>query len=43
MITLRNVMDIRTGNEYSVVRVKANKARYFVPIVEEPEEEPVEE
>lgn len=31
MITLYDVMDIRTGNIYSVVRVKANKARWFVP------------
>lgn len=39
MITLRNVMDIRTGNIYSVVKVKANKARYFVPVEEEEEAE----
>ena len=30
MITLYNVMDIRTGNVYSVVKVKANKAKWFV-------------
>ncbi len=31
MITLHNVIDIRTGRHYSEVRVKANKARWFVP------------
>ena len=31
MVTLYNVIDIRTGQHYSVVRVKANKARWFVP------------
>lgn len=34
MITLYNVMDIRNGREYSVVIVKENKARWFVPIEE---------
>lgn len=32
MITLYNVMDIRTGNIYSVVRVKESKAKWFVPV-----------
>lgn len=32
MIELHNVMDIRTGREYSVVKVKPAKAKYFVPI-----------
>lgn len=32
MITLCDVMDTRTGQCYSVVRVKANKARWFVPV-----------
>ena len=32
MITLYNVMDIRTGGIYSVVKVKSNKAKWFVPI-----------
>lgn len=35
MITLYDVMDTRTGNIYSVVKVKANKAKWFVPISEE--------
>lgn len=30
MITLRNVIDIRNGQHYSVVRVKANKAHWFI-------------
>lgn len=34
MVTLYNVMDIRTGNVYSVVVVKASKAKYFVPVEE---------
>lgn len=34
MITLYNVADIRTGNVYAVVKVKANKARWFVPAEE---------
>lgn len=38
MVTLYNVEDIRTGNFYSVVRVKANKARFFIP-ADPPEEE----
>lgn len=32
MITLHDVMDTRTGNVYSVVKVKANKAKWFVPV-----------
>lgn len=31
MITLTDVIDIRTGKHYSVVKVKANKAKFFVP------------
>jgi hypothetical protein len=38
MVTLRNVVDIRTGQFYSIVRVKSNKARFFQEIVEEEEE-----
>lgn len=34
MITLHNVMDIRTGNTYTIVKVKASKARWFVPASE---------
>ena len=34
MITLYDVTDIRTGQRYSVVRVKAGKARWFVPAEE---------
>lgn len=43
MVTLRNVIDIRTGNVYSVVKVKENKARYFTPVEPEPEEVEEEE
>ena len=32
MIELHNVMDIRTGNIYSVVRVKASKAKWFIQV-----------
>lgn len=32
MITLYNVMDTRTGNVYSVVRIKANKVKWFVEV-----------
>ena len=31
MITLHDVIDIRTGMYYSVVRVKQRNARWFVP------------
>lgn len=31
MVTLFNVMDIRTGNVYTVAKVKASKARWFIP------------
>lgn len=41
MIELHNVMDIRTGKVYSEVRVKANKAKWFVPVEPEPEPEEV--
>ena len=40
MITLYNVIDIRTGQRYSIVRVKENKARWFVAADEEPGDEP---
>lgn len=30
-VTLYNVIDIRTGQYYSVVKVKESKAKYFVP------------
>ena len=36
-ITLYDVIDIRTGQYYSVVNVKANKAKYFIPANEETE------
>lgn len=32
MITLYNVMDIRTGKVHSEVRVKARHVRWFVPM-----------
>ena len=31
MITLNDVIDTRTGRHYSVVRVKENKAKWFIP------------
>ena len=31
MITLYNVIDIRTGNFHSVAIVQARKAKYFIP------------
>ena len=31
MITLHDVIDTRTGRHYSVVMVKANKAKWFIP------------
>lgn len=31
MVTLYNVIDTRNGQHYSVARVKANKAKWFVP------------
>jgi len=31
MITLYNVIDIRTGQFYSEVVVKAKNAKYFIP------------
>lgn len=31
MITLHHVRDLRDGRHYSVVKVSARKARYFVP------------
>ena len=43
MITLRNVVDIRSGQYHSIVIVKARNARYFVPAEEwdDGEEEPI--
>lgn len=35
MITLYNVIDIRTGQFYSVARIKPRNARWFVPAEEE--------
>lgn len=35
MIKLYDVVDIRDGRYYSVVIVKKNKAKWFVPYVEE--------
>jgi hypothetical protein len=31
MVTLYDVIDIRTGKHYSVVKVKESKARFFIP------------
>ena len=31
MVTLYDVFDTRTGRHYSVVRVSANKAKWFIP------------
>ena len=41
MVVLHNVIDIRNGAHYSIVRIKENKARFFIPAPseEEPEEE----
>lgn len=38
MITLRDVVDIRTGQFYSIVKVKQRNARWFVPAETESEE-----
>lgn len=38
MVTLYNVIDTRTNKFHSVVRVKENKVKWFVP-AEPPEEE----
>jgi hypothetical protein len=38
MVTLRNVIDIRTGQFYLLVKVQARKAKYFVPAEAEIEE-----
>ena len=35
MITLNNVMDIRTGQVYSVAVVSPKNARYFIPVENE--------
>jgi len=39
MITLRDVIDIRDGRYYSVVRVKSRMAKWFIPASEGDEEE----
>ena len=39
MITLHNVIDIRTDKFHSVVKVKERNAHWFVPAVEEEEAE----
>ena len=31
MVTLENVIDVRTGKFHSIVKVKARLAKYFVP------------
>lgn len=31
MVTLYDVFDTRTGRHYSVVKVSANKAKWFIP------------
>ena len=43
MITLYNVVDIRTGKHHSKAIVSEKNARYFVHYVEETTEEIVEE
>lgn len=40
MVTLYNVIDIRTGQFYSIVKVSARKAKWFVPGEPPAEEEP---
>ena len=35
MITLYNVIDIRTGQRYSIVCIKESKAKFFIPVPEE--------
>jgi len=39
IVTLYNVIDTRTNQFHSVVRVKERLARFFVPFVEEGEED----
>lgn len=39
MITLRNVIDTRTGKFHSIARVKKQNAKYFVPAEETESEE----
>ena len=39
MKTLYDVIDLRDGRHYSVVKVKANKTKWFVPATEETEEQ----
>ena len=31
LVTLYDVIDVRTGRHYSVVRVSANKVKWFIP------------
>lgn len=38
MITLYNVIDIRNGNFYSIVKCKQRQARYFIPAPEDGED-----
>lgn len=38
MITLYNVIDVRTGLHHSVAIVKERNARFYVPVVTEEEE-----
>lgn len=39
MVTLRNVIDTRTGKHHSIAIVKEKNARYFVPADEMESEE----
>lgn len=39
MVTLHDVIDIRTGKRYSIAVVSKRNARWFVPANEEGEEE----
>ena len=43
MIKLYDVVDIRDGRYYSVVIIKKNKAKWFIPYVEEEETDDTEE
>ena len=38
-ITLHNVLDIRTDKFHSIVIIKENQAKWFVPVEEEEVEE----
>ena len=39
MVTLRNVIDIRTNKFHSIARVKEQNVKYFLPAEEENSEE----